>query len=193
MSQQLTDNISRMSNAELIGLAKNRFLPGSVQMAIAKTGYARARDYLAANEGLEKPVRDYMWSDECNKGYSLKTALVSGGHYSDSPDKLRELYERYPNAWNRSSWRLASAFFGSYWSSRSGASATPPDLLNRIYDDQYDPRSRNGRNKMGFRSYELNRLASHNNVDLELAIKLSQSGIKDIEKKGFDKIVELSR
>ena len=190
MSQKLIENISQMNNAELIGLAKNRFLPEPLQMAVAKTGYNRARSYLAENTGLKKPVRDYMWSDECNRGYSLKTSLVMGGHYYESPEKLRELYERYPNAWSRSSWRFASAFFGSYWHQDPKKSSTPSDLLNQIYDEQY---SRASRRPYGFRQYELATLANHHNVDLELAIKLSQSGIKDIEKKGFDKIVELSR
>jgi len=194
MSQQLEDNVYRMSNPELIGLAKNRWLPANVQMAIAKNHYARAKWYLAENDGLDKRVRDYLWSDECNRGYSLKTLMISHGQYLDEPEKYRELYDKYPSAWFRSSWRMSSAFFGHYWyRNKNGSAATPSDLLNRIYDEKYDPRTVDLKAASYYSPrYELERLAKHNNVDLELAIKLSQCGIDTVQKMGFDKIVELS-
>ena len=195
MSRQLVDNIYKMNNAELIGLAKNRFLPSEIQLAIAKTGYTRSHWYLAENPGLSKETRDFMWSDACNRGYSLKAIMVTYGHYVDDPDRIRELYDRYPSAWNRSSWRMSAAFAGSY---ACGETGTPPDLLNRIYDERYAP-DRPGHPKMDSRGhfysggYELARLAKHKNIDLELAIKLSQCGIPEIEKLGFAQIVNLSR
>ena len=198
MSKQLTDNIPKMRNDEIIGLAKNRWLPSEVQLAIAKYSYARAHMYLAENEGLARDVRDYLWSDECNRGYKLKATMLCYGQYdSTEADKYRELYERYPSMWSRSTWRASAAFFGHYWYNNGlQTNNTPPDLLNRIYDERYDPRSVSTRMKGGWGysspRYELERLAKHKNVDLELAIKLSQCGIDTVQKIGFQKIVELS-
>ncbi len=194
MSERLANNIYKMRNDEVIGLAKNRWLPKSVQMAIAKHPYTRAHWYLAENDGLDEEVRDYLWSDECNRGYSIKTMMISHGQYRNSPEKYRELYERYPSMWTRSSWRASSAFFGHYWyRNKMGSAATPPDLLNRIYDEKYDPKLAKETSHGHYHPrYELERLAKHNNVDLKLAIKLSQCGIDSVQSLGFAKIVELS-
>jgi len=191
MSKKILDNIFRMTRPELIGLAKNRFLPTNIQLAIARHHYARAHSYLAENAGLDKTVRDYLWSDECNRGYSLKTTLLMHGHYASEPEKYWEFYDRYQNSWYRSYWRFSSAFFGCGWWHPTGQSHTPADLLNRIYDDKYCPK-RASREKSYNQRYELERLAKHKNIDLSLAIKLSQSGIDSVQKLGFDKIVELS-
>ena len=193
MSQQLLNNIYRMSNPELIGLAKNRWLPADVQMGIAKHHYARAHWYLAENEGLDEGVRDFLWSDECNRGYSLKTTLLCYGHYYNEPEKYWELYEKYPSAWTRSSWRMSHAFFGHYWY-KGGQSNTPSDLLNRIYDEKYNPKRASfiAQHSHGMSRYELERLAKHRNVDLPLAIKLSQCGVESVQNIGFKRILELS-
>jgi len=183
-----------MRNDELIGLAKNRFLPEEVQIAIAKNGYTRAHWYLCENQGLGPSARDYLWSDECNKGYSLKTMLLGYGHYKGDDERYRELYDRYNQYWSRSAYRFASCFFGHYWTlQHNGPQNTPSDLLNRIYDEKYAKPSL--RSPYGYSSprYELQRLAEHPNVDLELAIKLSQCGHESIQKRGFEKIVELSK
>ena len=198
MSSTLVDNINAMNNAELIGLAKNRFLPKELQMAIAKNKYTRAHWYLAENEGLNKEVRDYLWSDECNRGYSIKTTMIMSGQYHNEPEKYRELYERYPSMWARSSWRASSAFFGRYWYKRQlNSSQTPSDLLNKIYDERYNPKTAAAASRgcSGYYNprYELERLAQHRNIDLELAIKLSQCGVESVQKLGFAKIVELSQ
>ena len=82
MSAQLINNIPNMTNPELIGLAKNRFMPASVQLAIAKNSYRRAHMYLCENAGLDKKTRDYLYSDECNRGYVNKSTLICYGHYN---------------------------------------------------------------------------------------------------------------
>jgi len=200
MSRQLIDNIHKMRNDEIIGLAKNRWLPGSVQMAIAKWHYTRAHCYLAQNDGLTEQVRDYLWSDECNKGYTLKTTMIQQGHFINEPEKYWELYEKYPGAWSRSGWRMSQAFFGGYWYRHQRQnSATPSDLLNKIYDDRYDPRKfsmdANKNNNYYYGShprYQLENMAKHPNLDLPLAIKLSQCGLDSVQRLGFAKIVELS-
>ena len=194
---KLLNNIHKMNNAELIGLSKNRWLPTDIQCAIAKTGYNRAQWYLAKNEGLSSEARDYMWSDECNRGYSLKTTLLSHGHYVNDPDKYWELYERYPRAWNRSPYRMVYAFFGSpyyLYKRLQVQSGTPSDLLNEIYDKRYANTLNVPEGAlMNYNTkYELRTLAKHSNVDLPLAIKLSQCGLEEVQKLGFQKIVELS-
>jgi hypothetical protein len=199
MSKQLAHNIYKMRNDEVIGLAKNRWLPASVQAAIAKHHYARAHWYLAMNSGLDKETRDYLWSDTCNKGYTLKTELIAYGQYDGSPEKYWELYEKYPGAWSRSGWRMSQAFFGHYWSRGTNQNATPTDLLNKIYDDRFDPKRHKiyGEGQSYYYGshpkYQLERLAKHPNLDLPLAIKLSQCGIDSVQRMGFEKIVELSR
>ena len=201
MSKALRDNVCRMNNPELIGLAKNRWLPPSVQMAIAKHPYTRAHWYLAENPGLHQSTRDYMWSDDCNRGYSIKAMLLTHGHYANDPDKYREFYEKYGSAWSRSSWRMSAALFGmgrSYYPNTTASSATPSDLLNRVYDERYSSHAKGTKadSYSPYRNqYEIEWMAKHQNVDIELAIKLSQheSAGDRISKLGFAKIVELSR
>jgi hypothetical protein len=199
MSKQLAHNIYKMRNDEVIGLAKNRWLPTNVQMAIAHHCYARGHWYLAMNEGLDKEVRDYLWSDTCNKGYTLKADMITYGQYDGHPEKYWELYNKYPGAWARSGWRMSQAFFGHYWSRTAVQNATPTDLLNKIYDDRFDPKKHNvyGESHSYYYGshpkYQLERLAKHPNLDLPLAIKLSQCGIDSVQRLGFEKIVELSR
>ena len=198
-TQQLVDNIHLMSNPELIGLAKNRWLPTDVQLAIAEHPYRRAHEYLCENDGLHSSVRDYLWSDTCNKGYTLKTLLLTYGHYLQDPEKYEDLYERYPGAWTRSSWRITAALLGRShysWQPRSN-SGCPTELLHRIYEDKYKPNleSLSGSrysSYFGLSVYDLERLVSHQNADLTLAIKLSTCGVNSVQKLAFDKIVELS-
>ena len=124
----------------------------------------------------------------------MKCTLLSAGHYNNEPDKYRDLYDRYPSIWTRSPWRAGAAFLGSYWSSQE-PSNTPSDLLNRLFDERYG--SKANFEKMSYRGYwhnsTLKRLAKHKNVDIELAIKLSQCGDEEVKKLGFQKIVELSQ
>jgi hypothetical protein len=197
MSKALEDNVYRMRNEELIGLAKNRFLPANVQLAIAKFGYRRAHEYLTFNQGLDNKTRDYLWSDECNKGYTLKTSLLAHGHYADDPSKYWDLYTRYSSAWSRSTWRMSQAFFGGYFypagQQRGRNEGAPSDLLNKIYDDRFNDRHVDQANDYGGSKYQLSRLAQNPNVDLVLAIKLSQRPEENIRSHGFAKIVELSK
>ena len=195
-TKQLVDNVYRMRNDQIIGLAKNEYMPGDVQLAIAKHSYTRAHWYLAENSGLTKEARNYLWSDRCNRGYTLKTIMLAHGHYAEEPDKYYELYEKYPSAWTRSSWRMSNAFFGNYWHPQT-IGYCPADLLNRIYYEKFAPRkATSDRPSYGYYyegpRYALERMAKCPNVDLTLAIKLSQSEHENVRKLGFQKIVELS-
>jgi hypothetical protein len=65
--------------------------------------------------------------------------------------------------------------------------------LNRIYNDHL-AKGKRADNGYGWHyNYALKDLASHQNCDLPLAIKLSTCGNSDVEKLAFDKIVQLSK
>ena len=198
---QLLKNINLMQNHELIGLAKNRFLPADIQMAIAKHPYRRVKIYLADNPNLAPDVRDYMWSDECNSGYTIKTDLLDSGHYRDNPEKYRELYDRFKSSWSRSPWRFERTFFYGHWNGRHRHSSTPSDVLRDIYVERILPSIKHL--EKPWNSYYmchgnitvggLKRLAEHPNCALPLAIMLSTCGQTDVEKIAFQRIVQLSK
>ena len=194
--QSLTDNIHLMHNHELIGLAKNRFIPGELQLAIAKHPYSRAHFYLAENSGLSRAARDELWSDRTNKGYSLKALLIANGHFKSEPDRYRELYDRYPSAWGRSFWRMRAAFFGRKYSWHdcvNGPDYTPADILHKIYDRFYSKDRRGPTPYSGWsRRGDVTGILKTRNCDLKLAIKISTESDPDIRKIAFQKIVELS-
>ena len=193
MVAQLINNIPHMTNPELIGLAKNRFLPASVQMAIAKNHYRRAHMYLCENDGLDKRVRDYLYSDQCNRGYVNKSTLICYGHYNDEPEKIVQFYESHGSQmYNRSPWRANQTFLRPNWHT-TRRSNTPSEILNRIYDDHLVKHKRSDNGYGWHYNYALKDLAGHHNCDLPLAIKLSTCGNSDVERVAFDKIVQLSR
>ncbi len=193
MVAKLINNISNMNNPELIGLAKNRFLPSDVQMAIAKNHYRRAHMYLCENTGLDKKVRDYLYSDQCNRGYVNKSTLICYGHYNDEPEKIAEFYESHGSQmYSRSPWRANHCFLRANWYTNR-RSNTPSEVLNKIYDNHLAMGKRSGGHQYYHYSYAMKDIAQHQNCDLPLAIKLSTCGISDVEKLAFDKIVELSR
>ena len=194
MPRQLLDNVYRMSNTELIGLAKNRFVPCDLQLAVAKTDYRRAHLYLCENTGLSIKTRDYLWSDECNSGYSLKATMLACGQYSENPEKYVEFYDRYEQTmWSRSPWRMGHALFGHYYYRTENTTGTPTKLLHRVYDQRLKPELEKCTLHGYYPQYYLERLARHPNVDLNLAIKLSQSGVDKVQRIGFERIVELSK
>jgi len=192
MSTQLINNIPNMNNPELIGLAKNRFLPASVQMAIAKASYRRAHMYLCENTGLAKDVRDYLYSDQCNRGYVNKSTLICHGHYNDEPEKIAQFYESHgTQMYSRSPWRANHCFLRANWYTNT-QSNTPPEVLNKIYNNHIAKPARHGNDYWQY-NYALKDLAQHQNCDLPLAIKLSTCGNSDVEKLAFAKIVQLSK
>ena len=207
MSNSLLKNIRKMRNDELIGLAKNRFLPEDLQLALVDIPYRTAHNWLMENGGLTAKARDMLWSDRTNSGYTYKSLLIGFGHYTDDIDKYWELFDRYPSAWSRSSWRMMNTFVYShdptsiYWwkdkGLKAGKNYTPPELLNKIYDTYFsrkianDYRGANGFYDYGSRQRQVS-FVRHPNCDLELAIKVSTCGEPEAERLGFQKIVELS-
>ena len=135
----LADNVFRMNNIELIGLAKNRFIDADTQMAIAKNHYKRAHMYLMENPSLVPEARDVLFN---TPGYVNKFTLLAEGHYVGQDEVYREVYKEYAHkAANRGSWhRVHRAFINSYggytygFRQLEGPQATPPDILEDIYD-----------------------------------------------------------
>lgn len=195
MSTQLINNIPHMTNPELIGLAKNRFLPASVQMAIAKAPYRRAHMYLCENAGLAKDVRDYLYSDQCNRGYVNKSTLICHGHYNDEPEKITQFYKSHGSQmYSRSPWRANQCFLRANWYTNR-RSNTPSEVLHMIHDNHLARHAKHDRGTHNYwhYSYAMKDMAQHQNCDLPLAIKLSTCGNSDIEKLAFDRIVQLSK
>ena len=208
MSNSLLNNIRNMRNDELVGLAKNRFLPEDLQLALVDVPYRTCHNWLMENAGLTAKARDMLWSDRVNSGYVYKTTLITFGHYVDDIDKYWELFDRYPSAWSRSAWRMMNTFvysreanLGYWWKDKGlkvGANCTPPELLNKIYDTYFSKKLANEyrASRVSFydytSGYRQRAFATHPNCDLELAIKVSTCGDPEAEKAAFKKIVELS-
>ena len=187
-----------MTNEELNGLAKNRFISPPLQMAIAQTRYRLAIYKLCRNPSLSKSVRDYIWSNDCNRGYSFKSALLQSGKYRKDPEKYWEMYNKYPGMWTRCPWRAKSTFLSTWSWYGDGPKYTPSDLLETIFDDRFRPGTNaasmldpwvHGKSNVN----TLRRLVEHPNCGLNLAIKLSTVDSGVIRKIAFEKIVQLSK
>ena len=193
MPNSLLKNIRKMRNDELVGLAKNRFLPEDLQLALIDTGYRNGHMRLMENSGLTKKARDLLWSDRVNSGYVNKSTLIANGFYIDEPDKYWELFKKYPSAFNRSPWRMLNTFVysdGGFFAGglTRGAHFTPSELLNQIFDNYY---SHDTHYSYGS-GYQQRSFAEHPNCDIRLAIKISTCGYPEAERSAFEKIVELS-
>ena len=174
----LADNVFQMTNAELIGLAKNRFLDYETQDKIALNPYKRAHMYLIENTGLCSTARDILWN---KPGYVNKFDLISQGHYKDQPEKYHELYDNYADkAFARNGgYRVYRAFLGGYgyglgYGALPGPSGTPTSILDSLYDRIKDERTRG----YGYDYYTTSMaraLAQHPNASTETIVKLSCS------------------
>ena len=172
----LADNVFQMTNAELIGLAKNRFLDYETQDKIALNPYRRAHMYLIDNPGLCSSARDILWN---KKGYVNKFELISMGHYKDQPEKYHELYDNYASqAFVRNGgYRVFRAFLGGYsyggsYGRLPGPSATPTSILDSLYDRIKSEKTR----AYGYDYYTTSMaraLANHPNTSTETIVKLS--------------------
>ena len=174
----LADNVFQMTNAELIGLAKNRFLDYETQDKIALNPYRRAHMYLIENTGLCSTARDILWN---KKGYVNKFDLISQGHYKDQPEKYHELYDNYADkAFVRNGgYRVYRAFLGGYgygmgYGTLPGPSGTPTSILDKLYDRVVNEKT----SSYGYDYYSKSMaraLAQHPNASTETIVKLSCS------------------
>ena len=186
----LKKNIPYMTNPELIGLAKNRFLDEEDQVAIAKHHYRRAHNYLIENTGLMKSARDILWD---YKGYARKCELVAYGHFMGEQEKYHELYGGYATQMrNRSPWRIPRVFLHHYrWhshglSSSTDQTGTPPDIIEDIYLKDVQRHRGTVRDQNRWSGYYYSgpdstekMIIENANTPLELIVKISASSTND--------------
>ena len=189
----LIDNIHNMTNAELNGLAKNRYIPEDIQLAIEAHPYRLAKQHLSWNQGITPRVAERLWD---RKGFVLKCNLVAQGKYTGQPEKYRELYADHGRRIMRGSWwRFASVFLSSpRW--ESGADYTPSDIIDKIYDSFISDDSLLG-GSQGYSQYffrnSMKKIVEHPNCSLETAVKISATTeVPEVRKAAFDKIAKLS-
>lgn len=188
---ELKNYIESMSNPELIGLAKNRFLDEEDQLAIAKHHYKRAHMYLTENQGLKPKAREALWN---SKGYVNKCQLISYGHYKNEPEKYEELYRDYGSRIrSRSPWRMTNIFLRNnrYWAHGGWEQAypeTPASILEDIYEkDVVRPRHpdtcADTRWQYGYSSEYVERaLIDCPNTPLDIIVKISASSPKEMNR-----------
>ena len=156
------NNISRMHNSEVVGLAKNRFTDAETQMAIAKHWYRLGKEYLAANSNLTEEAARELWS---HRGYVLKATMLATGNIALTEQEYFDTYRKYFKNNHRSIWRMQQAFLARpYWASNNGPSKTPGALLEEIYADLPEEEAT--------RTYTLRRFVDHPNCTLDLALRL---------------------
>ena len=177
----LKKHIPNMTNPELIGLAKNRYLDEEDQVAIAKFHYRRAHNYLIENMNLKTAARDVLWD---YNGYARKCELITYGHYLEEQDKYHELYDGYATQMrNRSPWRIPRVFLHHYrWHSHGAtahavATGTPPDIIEDIYlKDVQRPRTRRESGSYFSAPTHTERYIIENpSTPIELVVKISAS------------------
>ena len=86
------NNISRMSNSEVVALAKNRFTDSETMIAIAKHWYRLGKEYLAANPKLTEEAARLLWD---HRGYVLKATMLATGNIELTEQEYFDTYRKY--------------------------------------------------------------------------------------------------
>ena len=187
-------NIGKMSNSEVVSLAKNRFTDSDTMLAITKHWYRLGKEYLAGNENITPEAAQELWD---HRGYVFKAILLSKGSIKLKKKEYAEVYRKYFKNNQRSSWRMQQAFLGGYyWQHDGQRSNTPSELLEEIYGDLPEEESR--------RSYTLERFINHKNCSLNLALRISTMpdppkdnyyarNFDDLRQKALLKVAEITK
>ena len=156
------NNIGKMSNSEVVALAKNRFTDSDTMLAISKHYYRLGKEYLAGNPNITQEAATELWN---HRGYVFKAVLMSKGTIKLKKKEYTETYRKYFKNNTRSQWRMMQAFLGShyYWETNK-KSNTPGELLEEIFDDLNETEMD--------RTYTLRRFIQHKNCPLNLALKI---------------------
>ena len=157
------NNISKMHNSEVVGLAKNRFTDAETQLAISKHWYRLGKEYLANNPNITPEAAQELWN---HRGYVFKATLMAKGSIKLKKKEYTEVYRKYFKNNARSHWRMMQAFLGGYhwYTEDSDRNHTPGELLEEIYGDlSEDERTR---------TYTLERFIRHKNCTLDLALRI---------------------
>jgi len=158
------NNINKMENSEITGLAKNRFTDSDTMLAISKHCYRLGKEYLASNPNITQEAAKELYD---HRGYVFKSILLSNGKVKLKKKEYAEVYRKYFKNNSRSHWRMMQAFFGGHYWHRapSNENNTPSELLEEIYADLPDDEHT--------RSYTLERFINHKNCTLNLALRIS--------------------
>ena len=179
--------INQMTNPELIGLAKNRFIDAEDQVAIATHHYRRAHNYLIENISLSHLARDVLWE---HPGYVKKCELITYGHYLDEQDKYHELYDGYATQIrNRSPWRITRVFLSHQrWYSHGYTGSTmdtgtPASIIEDIYEKDVLPMRTSPDSRRGYyypsSNYLEQAIVENPNTPIDLVVKISASSPDD--------------
>ena len=159
------NNIGKMSNSEVVCLAKNRFTDSETMLAISKHHYRLAKEYLASNPNVTPEAAQELWN---HRGYVFKSLLLAKGSIKLKKKEYTEVYRKYFKNNRRSQWRMMLAFLNpraTAWSRGAGmVNNTPGELLEEIYTDL----SKLER----LQSWTLRRFIEHRNCPLNLALKI---------------------
>ena len=157
------NNIGKMHNSEITGLAKNRFTDEETMLAISKYHYRLGKEYLASNPNITPEAAQELWN---HRGYVFKATLMANGAIKLKKKEYAEVYRKYFKNNRRSHWRMMQAFFGGYHWYRNDKckNNTPGELLEEIYADLPE-------DEMS-RTYTLERFIRHQNCTLDLALRI---------------------
>tara|TARA_R110002096_G_scaffold269544_1_gene463390 strand:+ start:665 stop:1282 length:618 start_codon:yes stop_codon:yes gene_type:complete len=194
-SSPYANNLGKMQNSEITGLAKNRFTDEETMLAISKHHYRLGKEYLAKNVNITPEAAQELWN---HKGYVFKAILLSQGKMDLKQGEYTEVYRKYFKNKTRSNWRMHQAFLGGYWwYKQAGKSKTPPELLEEIYTDLPEDEAS--------RSYTLSRFVDHDNCSLNLALRIStmpdpppnqrhyHTNLDDLRQKALMKVAEITK
>jgi len=159
------NNIGAMHNAEVVGLAKNRFTDSDTMLAISKHHYRLGKEYLSNNPNITPEAAQELWD---HRGYVFKATLLANGAIKLKKKEYTEVYRKYFKKNSRSHWRMMQAFFGGYHYYHTPSESnnnTPKELLEEIYADLPEDERH--------RSYTLERFINHQNCSLNLALRIS--------------------
>ena len=165
-------HIHKMSNSELIGLAKNRFIDEDTQLEIARHPYLRARQYLCENPSITESVVDELMA---GRAWSCKLILTSAGRLNNRQEDIRQIYESLPDSM-RQPFRILNCFLRSYWNHRASGDAlinTPSDVIDDIYTKLV--KRKLGFNNNWFHRSAVEAMVGHPNTSDYVLLSISQS------------------
>ena len=184
-------HIHKMSNSELIGLAKNRFIDEDTQLEIARHPYLRARQYLCENPSITESVVDELVA---GRAWSCKLILTSVGRLNNRQEDIRQIYQGLPGRMKQP-WRILNCFLRSYWRHRtdgSGIINTPSDIIDEIYTNFINLKGLSA-NGNWFQRNAIEVMVEHPNTSDHVLLSISQSAPQPVAAKALLVVSERKR
>ena len=170
------NNIGKMHNSEVVGLAKNRYTDAETMLAISKHWYRLGKEYLASNPNITQEAAKELWD---HRGYVFKATLMANGRIKLKKKEYAEVYRKYFKNNSRSHWRMMQAFFGGYhwYSDDKCKNNTPGELLEEIFADLDEEHKS--------RTYTLERFIRHQNCTLDLALRIGTMSTPETQQRYY--------